>query len=273
MINIKSKEKLLIALENKKHICVGLDSDLAKIPKHLLTNDDPIFEFNKSIVEATKEIAAAYKINLAFYEKDGSKGLQSLEKTLEIIPSNILVIGDAKRGDIGNTSQMYAQSLYEHFRFDSATLHPYMGYDSILPFLNYTDKVNFILALTSNPSSSDFEKLQLQSGEYLFKKVIEKTNEWNKNKNCGIVFGATHSNELSDNIKSFKDLFVLLPGVGTQGGSLKEVVQIFTQVNNNNYIINISRALIYADNSKNFESVIAKTISDIHSQVALFAKY
>jgi orotidine-5'-phosphate decarboxylase len=266
---MKSKEKLLNALKGKKHICVGLDTDINKIPKHLLRKDNPVLEFNKSVIESTKEFAAAYKINLAFYEKEGSGGLKYLEETMKIIPSDVLIIGDAKRGDIGNTSQMYAQSLYEHFNFDSVTLNPYMGFDSVQPFLEYADKVNFILALTSNQSSVDFEKQRLQSGEFLFMKVIQKINEWNKNKNCGIVFGATHSDELANSISSFNDLFVLLPGIGTQGGSIKDVVEVFTKANNNRYIINVSRALIYADNSENFQIAVHKKIRELHSQVLL----
>lgn len=269
---MKSKEKLTQALSEGKHICVGLDTDIKKIPEHLLTANDPIFEFNKLIIESTKEYAAAYKINLAFYEKTGKKGIDALEKTLEYLPENIFIIGDAKRGDIGNTSQMYAESLYEHFEFDSATLNPYMGYDSLEPFLAYSDKINFILALTSNSSAFDFEKQKLQSGKYLYEEVIDKVNQWNKKKNCGIVFGATHISELSEIMSFLGELFVLLPGIGAQGGSLREVVKLFSSAKNNNYLINVSRALIYADKTKNFGKHTAEEIKRLNSEIFNYSK-
>jgi len=257
----------MIALEklSKKtvmclHICVGLDTDIKKIPQHLLNSIDPIFEFNKIIIEKTASYACAYKMNFAFYEKNGAKGIETLYKTIEQIPSDILTIADAKRGDIGNTSELYAQSIFDHFHFDSVTLHPYMGFDSLSPFLNYKDKINFILALTSNSGSVDFEKQKLTNGKFLYQFVIEKVNEWNANLNCGIVFGATNSQELKDNITSFKSLPVLLPGVGTQGGSLEETVQTFTEHKNNNYLINVSRALIYTDNTSKFGDLVNQSI-------------
>ncbi len=181
---MNASEKLKKRMEMGFHICVGLDSDINKIPKHLLKYEDPIYEFNKVIIESTKASANSYKINLAFYESRGIEGLKTLEKTLKLIPEEILTIGDAKRGDIGNTSKMYAESIFNHFNFDSITLHPYMGEDSIEPFLQFENKLNFILALTSNKGALDFEKLKLEDGEFLFQKVISKVNEWNKNKNC-----------------------------------------------------------------------------------------
>ncbi len=265
-----AKEKLLSAFGKGLHICIGLDTDKNKIPKHLLEYDDPVFEFNRAIIEATKDFAAAYKINFAFYESEGIEGLKSMEKTLKNIPEDILTIADAKRGDIGNTSRMYAKSVFEHFVFDSITLHPYMGSDSVLPFLEYEEKVHFILALTSNPGSADFEKRMFDDGEYLFQKVIRKTNEWNKNKNLGIVFGATNPDELNENIDSFNDLFVLLPGVGTQGGSLEEIVKIFSGRNNPNFIVNISRALIYASNDENFANACREKLIDYNETVYKF---
>lgn len=248
------------------HICVGLDSDINKIPNHLKNYDDPIYEFNKEIINKTKNAAAAYKLNLAFYEKDGIDGLKTLEKTLAEIPSDVLIIGDAKRGDIGNTSRMYATSLFEHFNFDASTLHPYMGNDSVQPFLDFKNKLNFILVLTSNPSNSDFEKQKLSNGKYLFQEVLEKVNDWNTNNNCGIVFGATNPQELEENIPAFKNLPVLLPGVGSQGGSLEDVARIFQVHNNNNYLVNISRALIYTDSSESFAEVTSQRL-DEHNAV------
>jgi len=262
-----SKEKLISALNKGLHICVGLDSDIRKIPEHLLSNDDPVFEFNKAIIDATKDFAVAYKLNFAFYECEGIKGLRSMEKTLKYIPENVFAIADAKRGDIGNTSGMYAKSVFEHYGFDSVTLHPYMGGDSLSPFFDYDDKVHFILALTSNPGSVDFEKLRFGSNKFLFQKVIEKTNEWNKNKNLGIVFGATNPDELKENISSFNDLFVLLPGVGAQGGSLENIVKIFSERKNSNFIVNVSRGLIYASNGKDFAEACREKLIDYNETV------
>ncbi|RPI71495.1 MAG: orotidine-5'-phosphate decarboxylase, partial [Ignavibacteriales bacterium] len=203
-----------------KFICVGLDTDLEKIPHHLHSLNDPILEFNKKIIEATSDYAAAYKINFAFYEKLGSEGFDILFKTKEFIPKNILTIADAKRGDIGNTSKYYADAVFNYFGFDSITVNPYMGGDSVKPFLEFEDKLIFILALTSNPGADDFEKLLLKDGSFLFQEVIKKVNDWNNQNNCGIVFGATKIHELKENITSFGKLAVLLPGVGAQGGSL-----------------------------------------------------
>lgn len=247
-----AREKLISKLNSGLHICVGLDTDLNKIPTFLKKEKDPIFEFNKIIIKSTKEDAAAYKINFAFYEKLGAKGFDIIKKTIELIPNDILTIADAKRGDIGNTSEMYAKAIFDEFSFDSITLHPYMGFDSLKPFFDYDKKLHFILALTSNAGSIDFEKLKLENGKYLYQKVIEKVNEWNQLKNLGIVFGATNLDELNSNLNSFSELFVLLPGVGAQGGSLEEVVKAFNSIHSNNFLINVSRALIYCDGSEKF---------------------
>ena len=260
-------EKLSAKTSNGYHICVGLDSDLKKIPVHLHTSPNPILEFNKIIIENTYREAAAYKVNFAFYEKDGFQGLETIHRTLELIPKDVLAIADAKRGDIGNTSHMYAQSIYDHFQFDAITLHPYMGFDSLSPFLEYKSKLNFILALTSNSGSADFEKQKLATGKYLYQYVIEKVNEWNQNKNCGIVFGATNIDELNANIDSFGNLPILLPGVGAQGGSLEEVVKTFSHKKNPNFLINISRALIYPDSPEKFEIKVLQTIKEYNSAV------
>jgi len=262
-----AQEKLLGKTSNGFHICVGLDSDIKKIPRHLLNHPNPVLEFNKIIIENTYQKAAAYKINFAFYEKDGSQGLETIHRTLELIPKDVLTIADAKRGDIGNTSQMYAYSIYDHFQFDAITLHPYMGFDSLSPFIEYKNKLNFILALTSNSGSSDFEKQKLETGKYLYQYVIEKVNEWNKDQNCGIVFGATNIDELNANINSFQNLPVLLPGVGAQGGSIEEVAKAFSNKKNMNFLINISRALIYPDGSENFELKVFQTIREYNSAV------
>jgi len=262
------KEKLNLRLQKGFHICVGLDSDINKIPKHLRNNENAILNFNKSIIESTYDIAAAFKLNFAFYEKDGDKGFELLSKTLQLIPNDILVIGDAKRGDIGNTSLMYAQSMFEHFKLDASTLSPYMGYDSLSPFIDYHQNIHFILALTSNPGSFDFEKLELTSGEKVYQEVISKVNQWNNNHNLGIVFGATNLEELKDNIKNFGDLFVLLPGVGAQGGDLQSIVSTFKENSNNNFLINVSRTLIYADSTEKFASVCRKILENYNKIIS-----
>ncbi len=260
-------EKIQNKLNDGKHICVGLDSDINKIPKHLLNEQNPLLEFNKKIISATKEHAAAYKLNFAFYEALGSKGIEIMAQTLEFIPSDILTIADAKRGDIGNTCDKYAQAIFDELNFDSITLAPYMGYDSIKPFLNYRDKIHFVLGLTSNKSNEDFEKLKLADGKYLYQKVIEKINEWNADKNMGVVFGATNSEELRENLELLKNLYVLLPGVGAQGGSLSEISSIFSSRGMNDYIVNISRGIIFCDSSENFEVKVGEQMAEYQSQL------
>lgn len=247
-----SIEKYFLSVRKKKYICVGLDTDKNLIPFHLLKEADPIFEFNKIIIENTIDFAGAYKFNLAFYEKEGVKGIESLLKTISFLDENIFTIGDGKRGDIGNTSEMSADAFYNYFKFDSATINPYMGFDSVSPFLKFKSKLNFILSLTSNKSSIDFEKLKIENGMFLFQYIIQKVLNWNENNNCGLVFGATNFDELKENISSFDNLPVLLPGIGKQGGNLEMIVELFYRNNNFNFILNSSRDVIYKDNSKNF---------------------
>lgn len=260
-----SQNKILKKNEDGKFICVGLDTDINKIPTFLKNDQDGVFKFNQSIIEATKDYAAAFKINFAFYERAGSDGINELERTIELIPQNILSIADAKRGDIGNTSELYAKSIFEHFNFDAVTLHPYMGKDSLQPFLNYKDKMNYVLVLTSNPGANDFEKLELLEGRLLYQKVLENVNAWNNNKNCGIVFGATKIDELKDNINSFGDLSILLPGVGAQGGSMAEVSSVFKNNNRINYLVNVSRGIIYKSSAEDFAEAARDEIIYLNS--------
>lgn len=250
-----SQEKFTAKINKGFHICVGLDTDINKIPEHLKNADNPVLEFNKRIIDATKDYACAYKVNLAFYEKDGLEGMKNLEETVAYLPDDSLSIGDAKRGDIGNTSKMYAESLFNHFNFDASTLNPYMGIDSVQPFLDHADKINFILALTSNPSAVEIEKIKTEDGKYVFQKVIAKVAEWNKSNNCGLVFGATNLGELQENIESFQGMPVLLPGVGAQGGDMESVVKTFKEAGHRNFVINISRGLLYADKTEDFANV------------------
>jgi orotidine-5'-phosphate decarboxylase len=259
-------EKLISANKNGKFICIGLDTDTNKIPSSLAGEKDPVFSFNRQIIEATCSYSAAYKLNFAFYEKSGAAGFEALKKTIELIPDNTLIIGDAKRGDIGNTSSMYADSVFNWFKCDSVTVNPYMGEDSVTPFLNYQDKLVFILALTSNPGAEDFEKLKLADGNYLFQNVIRKVKQWNRS-NCGIVFGATKSEELKDNIDLIADLPVLLPGVGAQGGSLEDVVSIFKNKGRTNFIINVSRGIIYKSSGNDFAAAAKDELIRLNAAV------
>jgi orotidine-5'-phosphate decarboxylase len=269
---MKAIDKLQSANNQGKFICVGLDSDINKIPSILHKEESPLLSFNKRIIDATADHAAAFKINFAFYEKEGVKGFEILEETINYIPKDVLIIGDAKRGDIGNTSKMYSDAIFNKFNCDASTLHPYMGSDSIAPFLDDPDKLNFILALTSNPGAEDFEKLKLQNGKYLFQAVIEKVKEWNKKGNCGIVFGATKKEELREFFDDFENLPVLLPGVGTQGGSLEDVVNIFLEKGRKDYLVNISRAIIYKDNSDEFAFFAKEELVNLNRTVQKLMK-
>ncbi len=260
-------EKLIAANDANKFICVGLDTDIEKIPSFLRSSSKPVLDFNKSIIDVVKEDAAAVKINFAFYESAGYKGIKILSETIDYIPDEILVIGDAKRGDIGNTSKMYAKSVYDHFKCDAVTLNPLLGYDSLEPFLKYEDKLNFILALTSNPGASDFEKQKLDDGIFLYQKIIQKVNKWNTMKNCGIVFGATKSDELRENMNNIGSLPVLLPGIGTQSGNLEEVVYSFKSMKRKQLLINVSRSLIYKSNRKNFAHKAKEELVRLNSKV------
>ncbi len=264
---MKARDKVLSKNNENKFICVGLDTDIKKIPSFLLSEKYPVLKFNQLIIEATADLAAAYKINFAFYERNGSKGIEELEKTIELIPKDILSIADAKRGDISNTSQMYATSVFDHLKFDSVTLHPYMGQDSLQPFLDYEDKLNFILVLTSNFGASDFELLELKNGKLVYQEILARVSKWNKIDNCGIVFGATKIEDLKKNISDFGDLTVLLPGVGAQGGSLEEVVAAFKEKKRKNYLINVSRGIIYKSTGKDFDKAARQELIKYNSAI------
>ena len=265
---MKSIQKLNSSNNSGKYICVGLDTDPKKLPQHLLSFKKPVVEFNKRIIEATKDSAAAYKLNLAFYESEGIIGLENLEETLSFIPENTLAIADGKRGDIGNTSNLYARSIFEHFKFDAATLNPYMGQDSLEPFLAYTDKFNFILVLTSNPGSADFQKQKLQSGDFLYQEVTKKIHRWNKNSNCGIVFGATNLTELQENINLIDDLPLLIPGVGAQGGSLEEVTNLLITEKKFSFLINVSRGIIQKSFGEDFADAAQNELASLNKIIA-----
>jgi orotidine-5'-phosphate decarboxylase len=246
-----NKQELVIEIFKKRSfLSIGLDTDLAKIPQHLLKLEDPIFEFNKAIIDATQEYCVAYKPNIAFYEALGSKGWDSLQKTVDYIPDNIFTIADAKRGDIGNTSKMYAKTFFETYNFDSITINPYMGIDSVTPFLEFKNKWAIILALTSNIGSEDFQN-HTEDGEKLYEKVIRKSFEWGTDQNIMFVTGATHPEELKEIRALAPQSFFLVPGVGAQGGDLHAVVKN-ARNEEIGLLINSSRAIIYASNQEDF---------------------
>jgi orotidine-5'-phosphate decarboxylase len=237
----------------KSFLCVGLDVDLTKIPKHLLETEDPIFEFNKAIIDATHDLAVSYKPNTAFYEAYGIQGWLSLEKTIRYINDNypnIFTIADAKRGDIGNTSSMYAKAFFEDLNFDSVTVAPYMGKDSVEPFLAFENKHTIMLALTSNEGAFDFQTLNV-NGTELYKQVLETSKTWKNSHNLMYVVGATKAEYFTQIRKIVPDGFLLVPGVGAQGGSLSEVCK-YGMNTNVGLLINSSRAIIYASNGVDF---------------------
>lgn len=237
----------------KSFLCIGLDVDLTKIPQHLLTTEDPIFEFNKAIIDATHDLAVAYKPNTAFYEAYGIKGWISLEKTIQYLNEKhpeIFTIADAKRGDIGNTSSMYAKAFLEDLAFDSVTVAPYMGKDSVEPFLAVKDKFTILLALTSNAGAFDFQT-QMVDGKELYKKVIETSKTWKHSENLMYVVGATKAEYFTEIRKIVPDSFLLVPGVGAQGGSLAEVCK-YGMAENIGLLINSSRGIIYASQQQDF---------------------
>lgn len=237
--------------KKQSYLCIGLDTDLDKIPKHLLSSDDPVFEFNKQIIDATIDYAIAYKPNLAFYEALGVKGWESLNKTVEYLPKEVFSIADAKRGDIGNTSALYAKAFFEQMNFDAITIAPYMGQDSITPFLK-EGKWAIVLAHTSNSGSQDFQLLESKdSGRKLFEEVILKTQHWSTPDNLMYVVGATRADKIADIRKLAPDHFFLVPGVGAQGGDLSAVSKVGL-TKQGGLIVNSSRAIIYASGEEDF---------------------
>ncbi|HEX5003398.1 MAG TPA: orotidine-5'-phosphate decarboxylase [Bacteroidia bacterium] len=243
----------LIGQIKKKHsfLCIGLDTDLSKIPPHLKDADDPVFEFNREIIDATHSYCVAYKPNLAFYESLGPSGWISLEKTLAYIPEGIFTIADAKRGDIGNTSEMYARTFFDYYKFDSVTVAPYMGEDSVTPFLKASGKWVILLALTSNKGAADFQMDTLDSGVKVFEKVLQQATSWGNASNMMFVAGATRPEMFKEIRAIVPDHFLLVPGVGAQGGSLTDVCK-YGLNSDCGLLVNASRSIIYASNGTDF---------------------
>ena len=250
-------------------LCIGLDVDLNKIPQHLLATEDPIFEFNKAIIDATHHLCVSYKPNTAFYEAYGLKGWRSLEKTIQYLNTNypeIYTIADAKRGDIGNTSTMYAKAFLEDLAFDSVTVAPYMGKDSVEPFLAFKDKHTIMLALTSNKGAFDFQTLET-NGQELYKQVLETSKTWENSENLMYVVGATKAEYFKEIRKIVPHSFLLVPGVGAQGGNLQDVCK-YGMSDNVGLLINSSRGIIYASNQTNFAEAAASKAKELQEQMA-----
>lgn len=266
-----TREELVKEIFTKKSfLCVGLDTDLKKVPQHLLDREDPIFDFNKAIIDATALYCVAYKPNLAFYEAFGVKGIISFERTVKYLNENYpnhFVIADAKRGDIGNTSAMYARTFFEEYNIDSLTVAPYMGEDSVSPFLAYEGKWVILLALTSNKGSHDFQLTADADGERLFEKVLKKSQEWGNDRNMMYVVGATQGKMFEDIRRVAPTHFLLVPGVGAQGGSLEEVCK-YGMTDDCGLLVNSSRGIIYASQGEDFAEVAAQKAKELQEQMA-----
>jgi len=266
------------------YLCVGLDTDIAKIPRHLLLGADPVFQFNKQIIDATKDLCVSYKINTAFYEAMGVKGWESLERTVNYIPHEHFKIADAKRGDIGNTSSQYAKAFFETLNFDAVTVAPYMGEDSVRPFLEYNDKWAIVLGLTSNTGVKDFElqrfdtktdlleegiHIEKHGTKFLYEMVLEKVSRWGSTNNLMFVIGATRADEFVNIRQLTPEHFYLVPGVGAQGGSLKEISEK-AMIKDCGIVVNASRAIIYASDKENFAEEARTVAKQYQSEMASY---
>ena len=286
-----TRQELVTQIFSKHtYLCVGLDTDILKLPKHLQEHPNAIFEFNKAIIDATKDFCVGYKINTAFYEAEGLKGWEAMERTVNYIPPTHFKIADAKRGDIGNTSAQYAKAFFETINFDAITVAPYMGEDSIKPFLEYKDKWTILLGLTSNAGAKDFElqklvrkttagiesaELALDVGshqtEYLYEKVLRTASQWGTEENLMFVIGATNPDEFSTIRNLTPNHFYLVPGVGAQGGSLKEISEK-SMTNDCGLLVNASRAVIYASSGEDFAEAAAKAAKEYAIEMQQYLK-
>lgn len=258
--------------EKKSYLCVGLDTDITKIPKHLQSNPDAVFTFNRAIIDATKDHCVSYKINTAFYESQGLKGWEAMERTVHYIPKTHFTIADAKRGDIGNTSSQYAKTFFEVLPFDAVTVAPYMGEDSVRPFLEYTDKWTIVLGLTSNAGSNDFQQLSLSGGDTetrLYETVLRKVASWGTPSNLMFVVGATRASDLAHIRTIIPEHFLLVPGVGAQGGSLQEVTKYGLNTDTG-LLVNASRAVIFASGGEDFAEKANQAAAAYHTEMASY---
>ena len=268
--NMNRQQLINEIFTKKSFLCVGLDTDINKIPEHLKKEEDSIFAFNKAIIDATAPYCVAYKPNLAFYECYGLKGMIAFEKTIKYLKENHpnhFIIADAKRGDIGNTSKMYAQTFFEEYNLDSVTVAPYMGEDSVKPFLEYDGKWVILLALTSNKGSHDFQLTEDKQGERLFEKVLEKSQEWGTTENLMYVVGATQGKMFEDIRRIAPNHFLLVPGVGAQGGSLQEVCK-YGMTKDCGLLVNSSRGIIYASKDEDFAEIAAQKAKELQLEMA-----
>ena len=267
-----TRQELINQIFTKKSfLCVGLDTDTKKIPQHLLAEEDPIFAFNKQIIDATAPYCVSYKPNLAFYEAFGIKGMVAFEKTVKYLQEhypNHFIIADAKRGDIGNTSAMYARTFFDEYDIDALTVAPYMGEDSVTPFLGYDGKWVVLLALTSNKGSHDFQLTRDENGVRLFEQVLKKSQQWGDANNMMYVVGATQGELFTDVRKIAPDHFLLVPGVGAQGGSLSEVCK-YAMTEECGLLVNSSRGIIYASSGEDFATVAAQKVKELQEQMAI----
>ncbi len=264
------KELIQQIKQKKSFLCVGLDPDIKKIPQHLLKEEDPIFAFNKAIIDATAPYCVSYKPNLAFYEAYGLEGMVSFKRTISYLKENYpdhFIIADAKRGDIGNTSKMYAQTFFEEYNVDALTVAPYMGADSVTPFLEYGGKWVILLALTSNKGSHDFQLTTDINGERLFEKVLKTSQQWGNDENMMYVVGATQGSMFEDIRKVVPNHFLLVPGVGAQGGSLQEVCK-YGMTKDCGLLVNSSRGIIYASNGEGFAEAAAMAAKKLQEEMA-----
>ncbi len=266
-----TRKQLVEQIQQKRsYLCVGLDTDITKIPEHLQSHPDAIFEFNRQIIDATKDLCVAYKINTAFYEAMGLKGWEAMEKTVNYIPKEHFIIADAKRGDIGNTSSQYAKAFFETMNFDAITVAPYMGEDSVKPFLEFENKWAIVLGLTSNPGSKDFEQQKIGE-EFLYENVLRKVSNWGKPDNLMFVIGATKASDLEDIRKIIPDHFLLVPGVGFQGGSLANVSK-YGMNSDCGLLVNVSRAIIFASEKEDFATEARIIAQQYQSEMAGYLK-
>lgn len=267
-----TRSELVASIHNKRsYLCVGLDTDLEKIPRHLLSAADPIFEFNKQIIDSTIDVAVAYKPNTAFYEAAGSTGWESLQKTVDYLPKDVFIIADAKRGDLGNSSAMYARAFFKEMNVDAVTVTPYMGEDSIRPFLEYKDKWTILLVHTSNPGSAEFQLVETNKGKKLYEEVLVQSQRWASADQLMYVVGATRADQMAAIRKLAPDYFFLVPGVGAQGGDLDEISRLGMN-DQCGLLVNSSRNIIYASGGLDFAKAAGAAAKEIQTTMSRYLK-